>query len=214
MSLKDMHRFFKEIKSIIRRFSALAKIIAINRKYFVMVASVVAICLIGFGGLSFWQNTNASVSKVTVDPEIKMLSITLEPASIVKDLTYGSVTLKGAQVITTKTFDLIATVQNRTAKKMTNVPIELQVTLVGDDTKKVTSPGTIPSLEPGATYRVAFRQIKILGDALGKSATAGQHLMTLSIKPNPVGGVEHPYEASFRFTVDTTAKVPATVKKQ
>lgn len=192
----------------------MTKIVAINRKYFVMVASVVVICLIGFGGLSFWKNTNARVSKVNVAPEIKMLSITVEPASIVKDLTYGSVTLKGAQVITTKTFDLVATVQNTTAKKMTNVPVELQVTLVGDDTKKITSPGTLPSLEPGETKRVAFRQIKILGDALGKSATAGQHLMTLSIKANPVGCVEHPYEASFRFTVDTTVKLPATVKKQ
>lgn len=192
----------------------MAKIIAINRKYFSMVASVVVVCLIGFGGLSFWQNTNESVSNTNVVPEIKMLSITVEPASIVKDLTYGSVTLKGAQVITTKTFDLIATVQNRTAKKMTNVPVELQVTLVGDDTKKVTSPGILPSLEPGATARVAFRQIKVLGDALGKSSTAGQHLMTLSIKPNPVGGVEQATEASFRFTVDTTVKAPATVKKQ
>lgn len=192
----------------------MAKIIALNRKYFVMVASVVVVCLIGYAGLSFWQNTNASVSKVSVVPEIKMLSVTVEPASIVQDLTYGSITLKGAQVITTKTFDLVATVQNTTAKKMTNVPVELQVTLVGDDTKKVTTPGTLPSLEPGATARVAFRQIKILGDALGKSATAGQHLMTLSIKPNPVGGVEQASEASFRFTVDTTVQAPATVKNQ
>ena len=192
----------------------MARIIAINRKYFVMVASVVVVCLIGYAGLSFWQSSNASVSKVNVPPEIKMLSVTVEPASIVQDLTYGSVTLKGAQVITTKTFDLVATVQNTTAKKMTNVPVELKVTLVGDETKKITSPGTLPSLEPGATARVAFRQIKILGDALGKSATAGQHLMTISIKPNPVGGVEQATEASFRFTVDTTVKVPAAVKKQ
>lgn len=210
-----MHRFFKGIKSLIyRRCSALAKIIAINRKYFVMFASVVVICLMGFAGLSFWENTNASVSKVNDVPEIKMLSLTVEPASIVKDLTYGSVTIKGAQVITTKMFDLVATVQNTTANKMTNVPVELQVTLVGDDTKKITSPGTLTSLEPGATARVAFRQIKALGDAAGKSATVGQHLITLSIKPNPVGGVEQATEASFRFTVDTTVKAPVTVQKQ
>lgn len=192
----------------------MAKIIAINRKYFVMVASVVVICLIGFAGLSFWENTGASVSTVQDVAEIKMLGITVEPASVVKDLTYGSVTLKSAQVITTKTFDLVATIQNTTAKKMTSIPIELQVTLVGDDTKKITSQGTVKSLEPGETARVAFRQIKVLGDSLGKSATAGQHLMTLSIKPNPVGGIEQPTEASFRFIVDTTVKVPATVKKQ
>ncbi len=192
----------------------MAKIIALNRRYFIMVASVVVICLIGYGGFSFWQNTNASVSKVNDVPEIKMLSVTVEPASLVQDLTYGSVTLKGAQVITTKTFDLIATVQNTTANKMTNIPVELQVTLVGDDTKKVTSQGSLDSLEPGATARVAFRQIKILGDALGKSATAGQHLMTISIKPNPEGGVDQATEASFRFMVDTTVKGPVTVKKQ
>lgn len=192
----------------------MTKIIALNRKYIVMVASVFVICLIGFAGFSLWQNTDASVSKINEAPEIKMLGVTVEPASIVKDLTYGSVTLKGAQVITTKTFDLVATVQNTTAKNMTNVPVELQVTLVGDDTKKVISPGTLPSLEPGATARVAFRQIRVLGDALGKSATAGQHLMTLRIKPNPVGGVGQATEASFRFTVDSTVKVPANVKKQ
>ena len=192
----------------------MAKIIAINRKYFSMVASVVVVCLLGFGGFSLWQNTNVSASKVNDAPEIKMLSITVEPASVVKDLTYGSVTLKGAQVITTKTFDLVATIQNTTAKKMTNIPVELQVTLVGDDTKKITTPGTVKSLEPGETARVAFRQIKILGDALGKSATAGQHLMTLSIKPNAAGNVEQSTEASFRFTVDTTVKAPTTVKKQ
>ncbi|MDR3542673.1 MAG: hypothetical protein P4L69_17185 [Desulfosporosinus sp.] len=192
----------------------MTKIIAINRKYAVMAASVLVICLIGFAGFSLWQNTEAKVSKINNVPEIKMLGVTVEPVSIVKDLTYGSVTLKGAQVITSKTFDLVATVQNTTAKKMTNVPVELQVTLVGDDTKKVTSPGTLPTLEPGATARVAFRQIKALGDAMGKSATAGQHLITLRIKPNLEGGVEQATEASFRFTVDSTVKVPATVKKQ
>lgn len=192
----------------------MAKIITVNRKYLVMVASAFVICMIGFAGVSFWQNTKASVTKVNTMPEIKMLGVTVEPASIVKDLQYGSVSLKGAQVITTKSFDLVATVQNTTAKKMVNVPIELQVTLVGDDTKKVTSLGNLSSLEPGATARIAFRQIKALGDALGKSATVGQHLMTLRIKPNPEGNVEQATEACFPFNVDSTVKAPITVKKQ
>ena len=192
----------------------MSKIITINRKYIVMVASVLVICLIGFAGFSFWQNSEASATKNSGIPEIKMLGVTVEPASVVKDLTYGSVTLKGAQVITTKSFDLIATVQNTSAKKMTNIPVELQVTLVGDNTKKVTSPGNLPSLEPGAMARVAFRQINVLGDALGKSSTNGQHLVTLRINPNSEGGVEQATEASFRFNVDTTVKVPTTVQKQ
>lgn len=179
-----------------------------------MVASVLVICLIGFIGFSFWQSSDASVSKSNEIPEIKMIGVTVEPASVVKDLTYGSVTLKGAQVITTKTFDLVATVQNTSAKTMTNIPVELQVALVGDNTKRITSPGSLPSLESGATARVAFRQITVLGDALGKSSTDGQHLITLRINPNPEGGVEQATEASFRFNVDTTVKAPETVNKQ
>lgn len=192
----------------------MTKIIALNRKYIVMVTSVLLICAIGIAGYSLWESKQTSASKMNGTPEIQMLGVTVEPTSVVKDLTYGNVTLKGAQVITSKTFDLIVTVQNTTARKMTNIPVELQVSLVGDETKKVTSPGTLPSLEPGATARVAFRQIKSLGDALGKSAAAGQHLMMLKIKPNPVGGVDQATEASFRFIVDTTVKAPATANKQ
>lgn len=184
----------------------MAKVIAVNRKYFFLAVSVVVICLVGFAGLSFWPDKDISVSKVNDVPEIKMVNVAMEPAAIVTDLTYGDVTLKGAQVITTKTFDFVVTVQNTTAKNMTNVPVELEVTLVGDDTKKVTTPGIIPSLEPGGTARVAFRQINALGDALGKSATEGQHLLTVSIKPNGDGVAKQATEASFRFTVDTTVK--------
>lgn len=192
----------------------MTKIIAINRKYFVMFLSVLVICIIGVGGLAFWQNTHASTAKIETLPELKMLGVTVEPASFVKDLSYGSVTLKGAQVIPAKTFDIILTVQNTTERKMSNIPVELQVSLAGNDMKKVTSTGNVAVLEPGATARVAFRQINALGDASGKSATAGQHIMALRIKPNPVGGVEQATEASFRFIVDSSVKSPATVKKQ
>ncbi|MGC7872254.1 hypothetical protein ACPUYX_12085 [Desulfosporosinus sp. SYSU MS00001] len=192
----------------------MTKIIALNRKYLVMLTSVLLICLIGLAGYSFWQTKQTSGSSVTGTPEIQMLGVNVEPASVVKDLNYGNVTLKGAQVITSKTFDLIVTVQNTTAKKMTNIPVELQVSLAGDETKKVISPGVLPSLEPGTKARVAFRQIKCLGDALGKNATAGQHMMIVRIKPNPAGGVDQATEASFRFIVDSTVKAPAATNKQ
>ncbi|WP_407308844.1 hypothetical protein [Desulfosporosinus sp. SB140] len=192
----------------------MTKIVALNRKYIALVTCVLLIGLIGIAGYSLWQNKQASVSKINGTPEIQMLGVAVEPTSIVKDLTYGNVTLKGVQVITSKTFDLIVTVQNTTAKKITNIPVELQVSLAGDETKKVTSPGTLPSLEPGATARVAFRQIKCLGDALGKSATAGQHIMTVRIKSNPVGGLDQATEASFRFVVDSTVKAPAAAGKR
>lgn len=208
MSAKDLHRFFIE-QIYNRRLSALAKIITVNRKFFVVATSLVIVCVLIFAGFSVWNNTEASSNNINTVPEIKMLSVTVEPTSVVKNLTYGSITLKDVQVISSKSFDLIATVQNTTANKMTNVPVELQVTLIGDDSKKVIKPGTIPVLEPGATAKIAFRKINALGDALGKSATDGQHLMTISIKKNPTEGVNQQTEASFRFTVDSTVKVPA-----
>ena len=188
----------------------MAKIIAINRKYFTLTLSVFLVCLIGIAGVTLWKTSHAS-TKASV-PEVKMLGLAVEPGSFTKDLTYGTVTLKSSQVIPSKTFDLIATVQNTTSEKMTNIPVELEVTLVGDDTKKVSKIGNLPSLDPGATARVAFRQVKALGDAVGKSATAGQHKITLRVKPNVAGGIKQATEATFFFNVDSTVKAPATAK--
>ncbi|MDA8227689.1 MAG: hypothetical protein M0T74_08290 [Desulfitobacterium hafniense] len=185
----------------------MAKIIAVNRKYLTITLSVVLICIIGFAGISLWQTAHASKSSAV--PEIKMLGVSIEPGSVTKDLIYGNVTLKGVQVIPAKTFDLIATVQNTTSQKITNVPVELEVTLVGDESKKVSKMGNLPSLDPGATARVAFRQVKAMGDAQGKSATAGQHVITLRVKPNAAGGINQATEASFRFNVDSTVKASA-----
>lgn len=192
----------------------MTKIIALNRKYIAIVVCVIMVCAVGLAGQSVLQARQMSVSKLSPAPEIQMLGVTVEPASVLKDLTYGNLTIKGAHVIRSKTFDLIVTVQNTTAKKLTNIPVELQVSLVGDDTKKVTSPGTLPSLEPGATARIAFRQIKALGDALGKDAAAGQHLMTVRINANPAGGLDQATVASFRFLVDTTVKAQAGASVQ
>ena len=189
----------------------MTKIIAVNRKYLTVTFGILFICLIGLGAISLWSNHKVSVIGSNIVPEIKMLSLTVEPTSLTKDLTYGSVTLKGMQVITAKTFDLIATVQNTTDQKMTNIPVELQISLVGDDKQKISKMGNLPTLEPGATARVAFRQVKALGDAQGKSPTAGQHLILLRVKANPAGGVNQTTEAPFRFNIDTTIKEP--VKK-
>lgn len=190
----------------------LAKVIAIKRKYFTIFLSVLVIFVLSFATVTFWQTIQASAAKNSVVPELKMLSLTVEPSSVVKDMTYGTVTLKGSQVIPAKTFDLIATIQNTTAQKMTNIPIELEISLIGDDKQKITKPGNLDALEPGATARIAFRQIKALGDAAGNSATAGQHMIVLRVKPNPAGGVTQTSEASFRFNVDSTVK-PAPKKQ-
>lgn len=189
----------------------MAKIIAINRKYFNLSLSVLLVFLIGIAGVTLWKTTHAS-TKANHVPEVKMLGLAVEPGSFTKDLTYGTVTLKSSQVINSKSFDLIATVQNTTGEQMTNIPVELEVTLIGDDTKKVSKIGNLPSLDPGATARVAFRQIKALGDAVGKSATAGQHKITLRVKPNAAGGINQATEATFFFNVDSSVKAPAAAK--
>ncbi|HVJ48607.1 hypothetical protein [Desulfitobacterium sp.] len=186
----------------------MARIIAINRKYFTLTLSVLLICFLGIAGVTLWKTANASATKTDMVPEVKMLGLAVEPASFTRDLTYGSVTLKGSQVISSKNFDLIVTVQNTTGQKMSNIPIELEASLIGDDSKKVSKLGNLPSLDPGATARVAFRQVNALGDAQGKSATTGQHKITLRVKPNAAGGVNQATEATFYFNVDTTVKSP------
>ncbi|MGI1658871.1 MAG: hypothetical protein ACRKFN_07845 [Desulfitobacterium sp.] len=185
----------------------MAKIIAINRKYFTVFLSALLVCLLGIAGVTLWKTTQASANGAV--PEVKMLGVAVEPGSFTQDLTYGTVTIKSSQVINTNKFDLIATVQNTTGGKMTNIPIELEVSLVGDDKQKVSKIGTLPSLDPGATARVAFREIKSLGDAAGKSATDGQHKITLRVKPNVEGGITQNTEASFFFNVDSTVKSPS-----
>lgn len=186
----------------------MAKIIAINRRYLTLTLSVLLICFLGIAGVTLWKTANASTTKTNMVPEVKMLGLVVEPVSLTQDLTYGSVTLKGSQVITSKVFDLIVTVQNTTGQTMTNIPVELEVSLVGDETQKINKLGNLPSLDPGATARVAFRQVKALGDAQGKSATAGQHKITLRVKPNAAGGINQATEATFYFNVDTTVKAP------
>lgn len=187
----------------------MARIIAVNRKYFTLTLSMLLVCFLGIAGVTLWKTAHASATKTNLVPEVKMLGLSVEPSSFTQDLTYGSVTLKGSQVINSKNFDLIVTVQNTTGQKMTNIPVELEVTLVGDDSKKVSKLGNLPALDPGATARVAFRQVKALGDAQGKSATAGQHKITLRVKPNAAGGVNQPTDATFFFNVDTSVKAPA-----
>ena len=90
----------------------MAKIIAINRKAFTLTLSAVLICFICFAGVTLWKNVQASAEGPV--PEIKMLGIAIEPTSFTQDLTYGNVTIKSSQIINSKKFDLIATVQNTT----------------------------------------------------------------------------------------------------
>ena len=186
----------------------MAKVIALSRRHLTISLSVVLVLLIGIATLSLWRNHHATVNK-NVIPEVKMLSLSVNPTRPVKDVAYGSVTLKGNQIIPAKVFDVTVNVQNTTAQKMTNVPVELEVTLVGDDKQKVTKLANLATLDPGGTAKVTFGQLKALGDAQGKNPAAGLHQIKVRVKPNPAGGVNQTTEANFRFNVDSSVKVPA-----
>ncbi len=186
----------------------LAKVIALNRRHLTIIVSVVLVLLIGVATLSLWHNHYASVNK-NVIPEVKMLSLSINPAGPAKDVTYGSVTLKGSQIIPAKVFDVMVNVQNTTAQKMTNIPVELELTLVGNDLQKVTKLANLTTINPGETAKVTFGAVKAFGDAQGKNPAAGLHQIKVRVKPNPAGGVNQATEANFRFNVDSTVKVPA-----
>lgn len=187
----------------------LAKIVALNRKHLTVTLGVILICLMSIAVVNLWQDNHAPVNK-TVIPEVKMLSVSVDPSGPTKDVTYGSVTLKGSQIIPAKVFDLIVMLQNTTSQKMTNIPVEMEISLLGNDKQKVTQMANVPSLDPGGAAKVIFHQVHALGDAQGINPTAGLHQVTIEVKPNHAGGVNQDTEASFRFNVDSSIKVPTT----
>lgn len=184
----------------------MAKIVTVNRRHITILLSALIVCIFIFTAISYWQSNALNANTTTVVPEVKMVNVTLSPASIKKDMTYGSVTLKGVQVIPAKTFDLTVTLQNTTAQKLENIPLELTYFIVGDMNQKMIKPGTLQSLEPGASAKVTFRGIKSLGDASGINAGAGLHEIVLRVKSNPQGGINQTTEASYQFLIDSTVK--------
>ncbi|CAA7601856.1 Hypothetical protein DEACI_2526 [Acididesulfobacillus acetoxydans] len=186
----------------------MAKIVALNRKHLTLLLGVVLVFLVGMAAVKLWQKNDAPVAK-TVAPEVKMVSVGVDPAGPTKDVTYGSVTLKGSQIIPAKVFDLTVTLQNVTDRKMTNVPVEMEMNLLGNDRQKVKQMANVPSLDPGGTVKVIFHQIHALGDAMGVNPTAGLHEITIEVKANPAGGVNEDTEAHFQFNVDSTVKTQA-----
>ncbi len=185
----------------------MAKFITLRRKYLWYGGLVLAVAFFSLIGINVWLvSSEASSTPDQVEPEMKILSIEFDPPVAVKDLYYGGELFKGVQTMTKNNFKISAVVQNMTEKTMTDIPIKMTISLLEDKTKQVSKEGKIPTLEPGATARVAFENIKSLGDAKGKSATVGQHEMTLAIKANAEGGMTQNTEAKVIFNVDSTAK--------
>jgi len=184
----------------------MARFITVKRKYFVYSGLVFALAFISLMGFKVLGSSQASTTPEQVEPEMKILSIEFEPQIVVRDLTYGKEVLKGVQTITQSNFKIAAVVQNMTEKTMNQIPIQMTIAALGDKTKQLSKEGKIPTLEPGATARIAFENITALGDANGESATNGQHEMTLTIKSNVEGGMSQNTEAHVIFNVDTCVK--------
>lgn len=184
----------------------MAKFVTIKRKYLFICGLVLVVACLSFLGVNIFGSTEASSTPDQVEPEMKILSVEFSPQIQIRDVKYGEEVFKGMQTLNKTDYKVSAVVQNMTEKTMTNVPIKLTISLVEDKNKQVSKEGKIPTLEPGATAKVAFENIKALADAKGKSATVGQHEMILSITANPEGGMTQNTEAKIIFNVDSAVK--------
>lgn len=185
----------------------MAKFVTIKRKHVWISGLVLAVAFFSVLGINFvFGDSQESIVPKQVEPEMKILSLEFDPHMVIRDLTYDGEVMKGMQIVPKTTYKVSAIVQNMTEKTMNDVPIQLTIYLAQDKTKNATKEGKIPVLEPGATAKVAFENIKALGDAKGKSAKEGQHEMILTIKANPQGGMTQNTEAKILFNVDSTVK--------
>ncbi|HHV65504.1 MAG TPA: hypothetical protein GXX46_10595 [Peptococcaceae bacterium] len=184
----------------------MAKFITINMRYFLYSGLVLAIVFFAFLGFNFLGNSEANTASQQVEPELKIVSLEFEPPIVIRDLSYGGEVLKGIQTLPKTNYKIAAIIQNMTEKTMSDIPVVLTIVSLADQTQKISKEGKIPILEPGATARIAFENIQALGDAQGKSATAGQHEMVLAIKSNPEGGVTQNTEAKLIYNIDSTVK--------
>lgn len=167
---------------------------------------IVVVAFIGIMGINFFGSSQVLSTPEKVDPEIKILSIEFDPQIVIRDISYGGEVFKGTQTISKKTFNVSAIIQNVTEKTMTNIPVVLKITSLEDKNKVLSKEGIIPTLEPGATAKIAFENIEALGDAVGTSATAGQHEMVIALKANTEGGMSQNTEARIIFNVDSAIK--------
>ena len=184
----------------------MARFVTLKRKYFLYGGLFVLIALVSVFGVNAIRSSQASSTPTAVEPELKILSIEFKPQITIRDISYEGEVFKGMQNLNKDSFEISAIVQNMTEKVISDVPVVLTISAIEDKSKSLRKEGRIPTLEPGATARIVFENIKALGDAQGKSATAGQHEMILAIKANAEGGVSQNTEARVIFNVDTSVK--------
>lgn len=184
----------------------MAKFITLKRRYLIYAGLFVVIACISVWGAGMLKSSLTSTTPTQVQPELKILSIEFAPQMTVLDLKYGGEEFKGLQTINKDTFSVSAIVQNMTENIISEVPVQLTISAIENKSQSLSKEGKIPALEPGASAKITFENIKALGDAKGESPTAGQHEMILAIKANPDGGIAQNSEARVIFNVDTSVK--------
>jgi len=184
----------------------MAKFITLKRKYLVISGLVVVVVIAGILGANLLRDAETSLGPEQVAPEMKIISLEFEPQIIIRDQTYGGEVFKGVQIMPKTNFKVSALVQNMTEQTVNNIPVKLTISSLGDNKQQMVKEGSIPTLEPGATAKISFENIKALGDAKGESVTAGQHEMVLAINANAQGGLAQNTEARLIFTVDSSVQ--------
>ncbi|MGI6449626.1 MAG: hypothetical protein ACOX3R_04785 [Desulfitobacteriia bacterium] len=184
----------------------MAKFITIKRRYIFYSCLALALVFFCFLTFNFLGSSEANTTSQQVEPELKIVSLEFDPPIVIRDLSYGGEVLKGTQTMPKTDYKIAAIVQNMTEKTMREIPVVLTIVSLADQTQKISKEGKIPILEPGATARIAFENIQALGDAQGKSATAGRHEMVLALKANPEGGMTQNTEAKLIYNIDSTVK--------
>ena len=183
----------------------MAKFVTLERKHF-WYGIVAAALLIGMVIISSALSNQVVESSSSVTADLKIVSVDFEPKTMERDLVYGTNKLDHAKVLNEASYKVSAVVQNVTDKKMTNIPVTLTVSLLGDTENQQIKQGNIPSLEPGASARVTFENLKALGDAAGMQAVLGQHELVMHFGANEEGGLNTPTETKVDFLVDTKQK--------
>lgn len=184
----------------------MTKFIMIKRKYLLYGGLFLAVVFLSLVGVNLLGSSEVSSIPEQVGPEMKILNIEFDPQIVIRDLSYGGEVFKGIQTISKTNYKIATVVQNMTEKTMSDVPVKLTITSLEDKTQKLSKEGKIPTLEPGATAKIVFDNIPALGDAKGKSATAGQHEMIIAVNKNPEGGMNQNTEAKIIYNVDSSVK--------
>lgn len=180
------------------------RVFVVNRKVLGIVCLVLVLVA---AGTVVWkmkgESNQAAFSQGNV-PEIAIASITLEPKTVIRDLTYEGIPFPASQLFKGKEFTAAVSFKNNSEKVLKEIPVE--VNLVVEGKTPVKRSGKIKEIAPGGVVTLNFAKFPVLGDAKGKDVKSGLHQLEVRVLPNPAGGVEISNELAMIFFVDSKAK--------